>query len=133
MNQGRITFSQIIDFASQDIFKVCVNRYQGTLKAKDFSCWKQFLCLAFGQLTHRESMSDTMVCLKLNEDKPYRLGIGKSFNKSTISRANEKRDWRIFRDFGLKLIKQADIIYQNDNQLNVKLGPHGACFTHHFE
>ena len=63
-----MTFTQIMDFASQDIFKVCVNRYKGNYKAKEFSCWKQFLCLAFGQLTHRESMSDTMLCLKLNAE-----------------------------------------------------------------
>jgi hypothetical protein len=119
MNQGRMIFSQIMDFASQDIFKVCVNRYNGNYKAKEFSCWKQFLCLAFGQLTHRESMSDTMLCLKLNEDKLYHLGIGKIVNKSTLSRANEKRDWRIFQDFGLKLIEHARILYEDDNQLDV--------------
>jgi len=121
MNKGRMIFSQIMDFASQDMFKVCVKRYNGNYKAKEFSCWKQFLCLAFGQLTHRESMSDTMLCLKLNADKLYHLGIGKIVNKSTLSRANEKRDWRIFQDFGLKLIEQARILYENDNQLDVQL------------
>lgn len=121
MNQGRMTFSQIMDFASQDIFKVCVNRYKGNYKLKEFSCWKQFLCLAFGQLTHRESMSDTILCLKLNADKLYHLGIGKVINKSTLSRANEKRDWRIFQDFGLKLLEQARTLYKDDNQLDIKL------------
>ena len=121
MNQGRMAFTQIMDFASQDIFKVCVKRYNGNHKAKEFTCWKQFLCLAFGQLTHRESMSDTMLCLKLNADKLYHLGIGKVVNKSTLSRANEKRDWRIFQDFGIKLIEQARILYDGDNQLDVKL------------
>lgn len=116
-----MVFAQIMDFASQDIFKVCVKRYNGNYKAKEFSCWKQFLCLAFGQLTHRESMSDTLLCLKLNAEKLYHLGIGKIVNKSTLSRANEKRDWRIFQDFGLKLIEQARILYENDNQLDVQL------------
>ena len=116
-----MTFAQIMDFASQDIFKVCVKRYNGNHKTKEFSCWKQFLCLAFGQLTHRESMSDTMLCLKLNADKLYHLGIGKIVNKSTLSRANEKRDWHIFQDFGLKLIEQARILYEGDNQLDIKL------------
>jgi len=116
-----MTFTQIVDFASQDIFKVCVKRYNGNYKAKEFSCWKQFLCLAFGQLTHRESMSDTMLCLKLNADKLYHLGIGKVVNKSSLSRANEKRDWRIFQDFGLKLIEEARILYDGDNQLDIKL------------
>jgi IS4 transposase len=121
MNQGRMTFSQLMDFASQDIFKACVKRYNGNYKAKDFTCWKQFLCLAFGQLTHRESLSDTMLCLELNADKLYRLGIGKAVHKSTVSRANENRDWRIFQDFGLKLIEQARVLYEGDNQLNVRL------------
>ena len=121
MNQGRMAFTQIMDFASQDIFKVCVKRYNGNHKAKDFSCWKQFLCLAFGQLTHRESMSDTMLCLKLNAEKLYHLGIGNAFNKSTMSRANEKRDWRIFQDFGIKLIEQAKILYEGDSQIDLKL------------
>lgn len=77
MNKGRIAFTQIMDFASQDPFKVCVNRYTGNFKSKDFSCWKQFLIMAFGQLTHRESMSDTLLYLKLKPDKLYHLGIGK--------------------------------------------------------
>ena len=110
-----------MDFASQDIFKVCVNRYKGNYKAKEFSCWKQFLCLAFGQLTHRESMSDTMLCLKLNADKLYHLGIGKAVNKSSLSRANENRDWHIFQDFGIKLIDEARILYEGDDQLDIKL------------
>ena len=116
-----MTFSQIMDFASQDLFKICVKRYNGNYKTKDFSCWKQFLCIAFGQLTHRESMSDTLLCLKLNADKLYHLGIGKAINKSTLSRANENRDWRIFQDFGLKLIEQARQLYEEDNQLDVNL------------
>lgn len=121
MNKGRMTFSQIMDFASQDLFKVCVARYNGNYKAKDFSCWKQFLCIAFGQLTHRQSMSDTLLCLKLNSDKLYHLGIGKAINKSTLSRANENRDWRIYQDYALKLIDQARIMYEGENQLEVNL------------
>lgn len=114
-------FSQTMDFASQDVFKVCVKRYNGNYKAKEFTCWKQFLCLAFGQLAYRESMSDTMLCLKLNENKLYHVGIRKAFDKSTVSRANEKRDWRIFQDFGLKLIERAQMLYEGDNQLDTKL------------
>ena len=121
MNKGRMAFTQIIDFASQDIFKVCVNRYNGNYKAKEFTCWKQFLCMAFGQLTHRQSMSDTLLCLKLNSDKLYHLGIGKAINKSTLSRANESRDWRIYQDYALKQIKQEKKMYEGDNQLEVNL------------
>ena len=121
MNKGRMAFAQVMDFASQDIFKVCVNRYKGNYKAKEFTCWKQFLCLAFGQLTHRQSMSDTLLCLKLNSDKLYHLGIGKAVNKSTLSRANESRDWRIYQDYALKLIDQAKKMYEGQNQLEVNL------------
>jgi hypothetical protein len=73
--------------------------------------------MAFGQLTHRESLSDTVLCLKLNEEKLYHLGIGKSIHKTTLSRANENRDWRIFQDFSLLLIQQAQDLYKNENQL----------------
>lgn len=116
-----MAFTQIMDFASQDIFKVCVNRYKGNYKAKQFSCWKQFLCMAFGQLTHRQSLSDTLLCLALNRDKLYHLGIGEAVNKSTLSRANENRDWQIFKDFALKLIEQAKLLYEGDSQLEVNL------------
>jgi len=116
-----MAFAQILDFASQDIFKVCVNRYNGNYKAKEFTCWKQFLCMAFGQLTHRQSMSDTLLCLRLNSDKLYHLGIGKAINKSTLSRANESRNWRIYQDYALKLIEQVKKMYEDDNQLEVNL------------
>jgi hypothetical protein len=121
MNKGKMVFAQLIEFASDDIFKWCVKRYNGNYKAKDFTCWKQFLCMAFGQLTHRESLSDTVLCLSLHKSKLYHLGIGQAFDKSTISRANESRDWRIFRDFGLKLIEQAQLLCADDNQLDIKL------------
>jgi hypothetical protein len=121
MNQGKMVFSQVMDFASQDVFKNIVSRYKGNYKANDFSSWKHFLCLAFGQLTHRESMSDAMLCLKLNSTKLFHLGIGKAFDKSTVSRANENRDWRIFQDFGVKLISQAKDLYKGSTQLDFDL------------
>lgn len=121
MNQGKMVFSQLIEFASDDVFKCCVKRYNGNYKAKEFTCWRQFLCMCFGQLTQRQSLSDTAMCLKLQSEKLYHLGIGRSFDKSTISRANESRDWRIFRDFALKLIEQAKVLLAEDNQLDIKL------------
>jgi len=121
MYKGKMVFAQVMEFASKDAFKRSVEKYNGNYKLKDFSCWKQFLCLAFGQLTHRESMSDTVLCLSLNADKLYHLGVGRIVHKSTISRANEVRDWRIFEDFGIKLIEQANQLYAKDNQLDVKL------------
>jgi len=121
MNQGKMVFSQLLEFASDDIFKWCVKKYNGNYKIKNFTCWRQFLCMAFGQLTHRESLSDTVLCLKLHSKKLYHLGIGCPFDKSTISRANESRDWRIFRDYAFKLIEQAKILCSDDNQLDLKL------------
>ena len=77
--------------------------------------------MAFGQLTHRESLSDTALCLSLHKDKLYHLGIGKPFSKSALSRANESRDWRIYRDFALKLIEQARVLCKDDNLLDLRL------------
>jgi len=77
--------------------------------------------MAFGQLTHRESLSDTALCLSLHKDKLYHLGIGRAFDKSTIARANENRDWRIFRDFALKLIDNARVLCEDDNLIDLKL------------
>jgi len=121
MNQGKMVFAQLMEIANFHVFKYCVKRYDGDYKAKEFTCWRQFLCMAFGQLTHRESLSDTAMGIRHNADKLYHLGIGKPFNKSTISRANESRDWRIFRDFALKLIEEAKTLYVDDNQLDIKL------------
>lgn len=121
MNKGKMVFAQIMQFASQDIFKRIVQKYDGDYKKKDFSSWKHFLCMAFGQLTHRESMTDTMLMLSLNKNKLYHLGIGKAFNKSTVSRANETRDWRIFQDFGTRLIEEAKILHQYHDQLEIDL------------
>ena len=121
MNKGKMVFTQLMEFTSYGVFKYCVKRYNGDYNNKGLTCWKQFLCMAFGQLTHRESLSDTALCLKLQRDKLYHLGIGRAFSKSTLSRANESRDWRIFRDFALKLIDQARVLCQDDNLLDLKL------------
>jgi len=121
MNKGKMVFAQLMEFAPFHVFKYCVKRYNGDYNNKGLTCWKQFLCMAFGQLTHRESLSDTALCLKLQKDKLYHLGIGRPFSKSTLSKANEKRDWRIFRDFALKLIDQARELCKDDNLLDLKL------------
>ena len=107
MNQGKYVFSQLMSFVSHNDFIACVQRYSGDYKVKDFTCWKQFLCMAFGQLTHRESLSDTILCLSGLEGKLYHLGIGKAISKSTLSTANEKRDWRIYADLAQLLIADA--------------------------
>ncbi len=111
MNQGKFVFSQLMALTSPTSFSTCVNRYNGNYKAKHFTCWKQFLCMVFGQLTHRESLSDTMLCLSANADKLYHMGIGGAVSLSTLSKANEKRDWQIYADFAMVLIAEAKQLY----------------------
>jgi len=121
MNQGKYIFSQIMGLISHKQFQTLVRRHKGDYKVKEFSCWKQYLCMAFGQLTHRESLSDTMLCLKANADKSYHLGIAEVVAKSTLSTANENRSYLIYYDLAMLLIKQAKQLYLGDNDLEVEL------------
>lgn len=114
MNKGQYVFSQILSSASSTSFRTCVNRYHGNYKAKHFTCWKQFLCMVFGQLTQRDSLRDTILCLSANADKLYHLGIGKMVALSTLSKANENRDWRIYADYAMVLISEARQLYADD-------------------
>jgi hypothetical protein len=121
MNQGTYLFSQLISIISPTSFKTCVKRYNGDYKTKHFNCWRQYLCMVFGQLTHRESLSDTILCLKANANKLYHLGIGEAIAKSTLSTANEKRDWRIFADFAWILINEAKQLYAGEKDLELSI------------
>jgi|SRR5678810_1245513 len=121
MNQGKYCFSQIMSLVSHKVFSSCVKRYKGDYKIKQFNCWKQFLCMAFGQLTHRESLSDTIICLTAHANKLYHLGIGDPISKTTLSRANEKRNWRIYADLCSLLIQEAKELYVDDNGLDLEL------------
>jgi hypothetical protein len=121
MFEGSYVFSQIISLVSHKQFQTLVNRHKGEYKVKDFTCWKQFLCMAFGQLTHRESLSDTIMCLKANADKMYHLGIGEIVAKSTLTKANENRSYRIYQDLAMLLIKKAKKLYLGDSDLEVSL------------
>jgi IS4 transposase len=121
MNRGKYVFAQIFDFVSHNDFLKFVKKYNGDYKVKHFKCWKQFLCMAFGQLTHRESLSDTILCIGANSKKLYHLGIGTAISKSTLSKANENRDWRIYQDFALLLIDKAKVLYQYDDQLEIEI------------
>lgn len=121
MNQGKYVFAQIFEFVPHNDFLKIVKKYGGDRKTRHFSCWNQFLCMAFGQLTHRESLSDTVMCIGANTKKLYHLGIGRAISKSTLSRANKKRDWRIYRDLALSLISRAKELYKGDSQLEVDI------------
>lgn len=111
MHQGKYVFSQIRELIPYKQFQTLVNRHSGDYKVKDFSCWKQFLCMAFGQLTHRESLSDTLLCLRANVGKVYHLGIGEMVASSTLARANENRSYHIYEDLAMFLIAQAKQLY----------------------
>ncbi|RNI32789.1 IS4 family transposase [Hanamia caeni] len=121
MNEGKYVFSQIMGLVSYKKFQTFVNRHSGEYKVKGFSCWKQFLCMAFGQLTHRESLSDTIMCLKANAAKMYHLGIGEVVAKSTLTKANENRSYLIYQQLAMSLIKEAKQLYLADDDLEVSL------------
>ena len=107
MNTGKYVFAQIVSIIDPNDFKKCVERYNGNYKVKEFTCWHQLLCMVFGQLANRESLSDLILCLQTQKSKWYHLGIGNSISKSNLAHANEKRDWRIFADFAYLLIAEA--------------------------
>jgi len=121
INSGKYVFSQIMGLVSSTSFQTIVDRHFGDYRVRDFTCWKQFLCMAFGQLTHRESISDTMMCLKANAKKMYHVGIGNVVSVSTVTRANETRSFQIYQDLAMLLIKEARQLYLNDDGLEVQL------------
>ena len=107
MNTGRTVFSQIMDFLPLREFRKCVARYHGNYKIQKFSCMDQFLCMAFAQLTYRESLRDIEACLRAMQSKLYHMGIRSRISRSTLADANENRDWRIYGDFAQVLIHVA--------------------------
>ena len=115
MYSGKIVFSQIMEFLPMYEFHKCVERYHGNRKTKSFSCLDQFLCMTFAQLTFRESLRDIESCLRSMNNKLYHMGIRGSIAKSTLSDANEHRDWRIYFDFAQVLIHIAKDLYSNDD------------------
>jgi Domain of unknown function (DUF4372)/Transposase DDE domain len=104
MNQGRAVFSQLISFLPDREFRRCVERYGGDLRLRGFSCWDQYLAMAFAQLTYRESLRDIEACLRSMQGKLYHLGFRGKVARSTLADANEAHDWRIFADFAQVLI-----------------------------
>ncbi len=120
MFTGKYVFAQLMGLVSSTSFQTVVNRHSGDYNVQEFSCWKQFLCVAFGQLTHRESITDTMMCLNANANKMYHLGIGKVVAVSTVTRANENRSYKIYEDLAMVLIKEAKQLYINDNRIEIE-------------
>jgi hypothetical protein len=121
MNSGKYVFAQILQFVNKYEFEKCVARYDGDHRVRDLNCWNQFVQLFFGQLTSLNSLRDICTCLKAHTKKLYHLGIKQNVNQSTLSRANEKRDWRIFADFGEYLIKMVRPLYASNLIPNVDI------------
>jgi len=115
MNLGRTVFAQRLDYLPSYQFQVCVDRYQGNRYVKNFSCWDQFLCLVFAQLTYRESLRDIEACLRTQQSKLYHMGWRGRICRNTLAHANEVRDWRIYADFAHVLIGIARELYRDES------------------
>ncbi len=115
MYAGKIVFAQVIDHLPLHTFRRCVERYRGHYKVQSFSCLDQHLCMAFAQLTYRESLRDIEACLRAQNSKLYHMGIRGSVSRSTLADANELRDWRIHADFAQALIRIARPLYGEDS------------------
>lgn len=115
MFTGKLVFSQVIDHLPLHAFRQCVKRYQGNHKVKEFTCFDQFLCMAFAQLTYRESLRDIEACLRAQSNKLYHMGIRSQVSRNTLSNANKVRDWRIYADLAHSLIPVARKLYMDED------------------
>src|SRR3970040_2665011 len=114
MLAGRTVFAELMTHVSQHKVQTCVARYDGDYKASRFSCWDQFLCMAFAQLTYRESLRDIEACLGAQPAKLYHLGIRGKVTRSNLGDANETRDWRLYAEFAQALIRIARRLYEQE-------------------
>lgn len=114
MNHGRIVFSQLVAFLPSRDFRRLVEKYSDNKCVKNLPCWDQYLCMMFAQLTHRESLRDIETCLTSIGRKVYHIGISGKVSRSTLADANNRRNWKIYRDFANLLIKEARTLYINE-------------------
>lgn len=121
MNSGKYIFSQLLDFVNRYEFEKIVKKYNGNYRVRELNCWNQFIQLFFGQLTNLNSIRDICLCLKAHNNKLYHLGIKNYVSHTTLSRANEKRDWQIFSDFGNHLIELVRPLYKNSEVPNLSI------------
>lgn len=120
MNQGQIVFAQILENIPHYQFNKIVNSYHGDKWVQSFTCWEHFICMSFAQLTYRRSLRDTIICLNAQKQKLYHMGLRHQVSKSTLSDANNNRDYRIYRDLAYYLVDIAKTLYAGDN-LNLAL------------
>ena len=121
MNSGKYVFRQLLDFVNQYEFNKCVKRYSGNYRVRDFKCWNQFVQLMFGQITSLDSLRSICTCLQAHKGQLYHLGVKQNVDHTTLSRANENRDWRIFADFGEYLIGLVRPLYADSPIPNVNI------------
>ena len=114
MNSGQTVFRQLLQYLPRHEFNVCVGRYHGEYWAKSFSTFDQFLCLGYAQLSGRDSLRDIETCLNSHRDKLYHVGFRGTVSRTTLADSNERRDWRIFQDFGHVLIELAQRLYRDE-------------------
>lgn len=114
MYTGRTIFSQLLDFLPKHVFDRCVNRYHGNHRVRHFSCFTQFLCMAFAQLTYCDGLRDIEICLRTMQSRLYHSGFSKKISRSTLADANEQRDWYIYADFAQTLIQRARKLYAGE-------------------
>ena len=119
MNQGKYVFAQLTDFLPQRIFDKYVDYYGGNTRIRHFTCWNQMMCMMFGQLSGRESLSDLISGLQAHRKKSYHLGLGSSVTKPNLAKANKNRDWRIFASFAYDLIEEARKVCLSDEDFTV--------------
>jgi hypothetical protein len=115
MPSSRTVFAELMTHVSPRTFQTCVARYGGDYKTSRFSCWDQYLCMAFAQLTYRESLRDIEACLRAVQPRLYHAGIRARISRSTLADANETRDWRIYADFAQSLIRTARALYVDES------------------
>ena len=114
MYTGKLVFAQVMEHMPMKVFRRCVQTYNGNHKVKSFSCLDQYLCMAFAQMTCRESLRETEICLRAQSKKLYHMGIRGGIARNTLSNANKVRDWRIYADFAQALIKIARPLYAEE-------------------
>ena len=115
MYTDNLVFSQVMEHLPMHTFRRCVQRYHGNHKIKSFTCLDQFRCMAFAQLTYRESLRDIQACLRAQQNKLYHMGIRGGISRNTLANANKTRDWRIYADFAQTLIHTARKLYVDED------------------
>ena len=115
MHAGQLVFAQLLQDLPRWHFRECVRRYGGDHRVRRFSCWNQFIVMAFAQLTFRESLRDIETCLRAVPKKLYHVGLQGSISRSTLADAKESRDWRIWADFATILIDEARRLHADES------------------